>query len=250
MSRDILSHKDYNRVISVGENGVIDDAACPDDLRSYSERLTHDRRIKKVLIPKECLTKRISALAGEIANDAPPNQVLHIMIVLTGAMFFAVDLGRELYARAGIDVQFHLIKTSVYGDSIKKSEEHRREVKLKLEPKGIADKDILVVEDITDQGLTLSWLKNYLLLQRKVSSVRICCLLDKELENPAVEIRKLREQLRLDYTGFKIPDVWVAGYGVDVAQELRNLPCIVAINEALYHKNSDVGTSLVFTGHR
>jgi hypoxanthine-guanine phosphoribosyltransferase len=78
------------------------------------------------------------------------------MIVLTGAIFFAVDLGRELYDSAAINERFHLIKTSVYGDTIKKSEEHQREVKLELEPKGIADQDILVVEDITDQGFTLS----------------------------------------------------------------------------------------------
>lgn len=240
MSPDILHLIDYNSVINVGEHGIVDGDAFPNAFRSYNERMKSDQRIKNVLIPKECLKKRISALAGEIARDSPPDRELHIMIVLTGAIFFAVDLSQELYARAGIDVRLHLIKTSVYGDTIKKLHEQQREVLLELAPKDITDKDILVIEDITDQGFTLSWLRKYLLYKRKVASVRICCLLDKVLENPPAEIKKTREQLRIDYTGFKIPDVWVAGYGIDVAQELRNLPCIVSINESLYHTKSDM----------
>jgi hypoxanthine phosphoribosyltransferase len=234
MNPDILDRRSYSGVITVGENGVIDGDASPDDLRTYTERLKRDRRIKSVLIPKDCLDKRISAMADEIAKDYPQDRVLHVMVVLTGSIFFAADLGRELYDRAGINARFHLIKTSVYDDTIKKSGEHYRAVKLELEPKDIEGKDILVVEDITDQGFTLTWLKNYFLSERKVSSVRICSLLDKELQRPSEEVRKIREQLLVDYTGFKIPDVWVAGYGVDAAQELRNLPCIVSIDESLY----------------
>jgi hypoxanthine phosphoribosyltransferase len=156
------------------------------------------------------------------------------MVVLTGAIIFAADLGRELFDRAGINVRFHLIKTSVYDDAIKKSGEHFRAVKHEITPKDIEGKDILVVEDIVDQGFTLTWLKNYLLSERKVSSIKICCLLDKVLKHPSAEVRKIRKQLLVDYIGFKIPDFWVAGYGIDVAQELRNLPCVVTIDESLY----------------
>lgn len=173
-------------------------------------------------------------MAEEIARDHPPDRLLHVMVILTGAIFFAADLGRELFDRAGINVRFHLIKTSVYDDAIKKSGEHFRAVKLEITPKDIEGKDILVVEDIADQGFTLTWLKNYLLSERKVSSIKICCLLDKVLKHPSAEVRKIREQLLVDYIGFKIPDFWVAGYGIDVAQELRNLPCIVTIDESLY----------------
>ena len=235
MNPDILDCRSYSGVITVRENGVIDGDVFADKLWFYSERLKRDRRIKNVLIPQECLKKRISAMAEQIAWDYPPDRDLHIMVVLTGAIFFAADLGRELYDRTGINARFHLIKTSVYCDTIKKSGEQFRTVKLELLPKDIEGKEILVVEDITDQGFTLTWLKNYLLSERKVASVRICCLLYKELKTPTVEVRKLREQLQIDYVGFKIPDVWVAGYGIDVAQELRNVPCIVTIDESLYN---------------
>jgi hypoxanthine phosphoribosyltransferase len=234
MNPDILDSRSYSGIINVRENGVIDGHAGRDDPSPTRERLKRDRRIKQVLIPKECLDNRISALAEEIAGDYRPDRDLHVMTVLTGAIFFTADLGRELYAKAGITVRLHLIKTSVYDDTIKQSGERYRAVRLELPPKDIEGKDILVIEDIVDQGFTLTWLKKYLLLERKVSSVRICCLLHKELRNPTAEVRKMREELRIDYIGFRIPDVWVAGYGVDVAQELRNLPCIVAVDESLY----------------
>jgi hypoxanthine phosphoribosyltransferase len=236
MNPDTLDSKSYSGVITVRENGVIDGHGSLDEHWSIKERLKRDRRIKNILIPKECLDKRISAMAEEIAGDYPPDRDLHVMVVLTGAIFFTTDLGRELYSRAGINARLHLIKTSVYDETIKKSAERFRAVRLELPPKDIEGKDILVIEDIADQGFTLTWLKNYLLFERKVSSVRICCLLYKELQKPTAEVKKMREQLQIDYIGFKIPDVWVAGYGIDVAQELRNLPCIVAIDESLYQK--------------
>ncbi|MFH0784269.1 MAG: phosphoribosyltransferase family protein [Pseudomonadota bacterium] len=234
MSPDILHLRNYSGIITVGENGVIDTDASPEELRAYSERLKRDRRITGVLIPKDCLKKRVSAMAGEIARDYPADKPLHVVVVLTGAIFFAADLSRELYDRAGITARLHLIKTSVYNDTIKKPDEFYRAVKLEHAPKDIEGEDILVIEDILDQGFTLTWLKKYLLLERKVSSARICCLLDKILKSPSPEISKMREQLRIDYTGFRIPDLWVAGYGVDAAQDLRNLPCIASVNEFLY----------------
>ncbi len=234
MSPDILHLKDYSTVIFVGEHGVIDVDASPEELQAYSERLKRDRRITGLLIPGECLKKRISAMAGEIAGDYPADKPLHVLVVLTGAIFFAADLCRELYDRAGITARLHLIKTSVYGDTIKRSGEYCRAVKLEFTPKDIESEDILVIEDILDQGFTLTWLRKYLLLERKVSSVRICCLLDKVLKRPSPEISKMREQLRIDYTGFRIPDLWVAGFGVDAAQDLRNLPCIASVDEFLY----------------
>jgi len=231
---EILGPESYRGVITVGENGVVDSGMSLEDFDSCAEKLRRDRRIKGVLIPRECLSRRIACLADEIARDYPADRVLHIMVVLTGSIFFAADLSRELYERAGINARFHLIKTSVYDDTIKKSGERYRAVKLDLEPKDIEGRDVLVVEDITDQGFTLTWLRNYFISERKVASVRICSLLDKELRRPSEEVRRIRERLLVDYTGFKIPDVWVAGYGVDAAQELRNLPCIVSIDESVY----------------
>lgn len=234
MDPETLDCKSYRSLINVREHGVIHAGTSLYDLRSYTEMLKRDQRIQSVLIPRECLKNRISAMAEEIARDFPPDRPLHCIVVLTGAFVLAADLGRELFDRAGINIRFHLIKTSVYGDTIKKSGELFRKVKLEIAPKDIEGKDILVIEDIVDQGLTLTWLKNYLLSERKVTSVKICCLLDKVLKCPSVEVRKMREQLLLDYVGFKIPDFWVAGYGVDIAQELRSLPCIVTVDESLF----------------
>ena len=234
MSPDILHLRNYSEIITVEEHGVIDVDASPTLFRAYSEKLKRDRRITGLLIPRDCLKKRVSAMAGQIARDYPADKPLHVAVILTGAIFFAVDLSRELYDRAGITARFHLIKTSVYDDTIKKSDELSRQVTLELAPKNIGGEDILVIEDILDQGFTLTWLKKYLLLESKVTSVRICCLLDKVLKQPSPEVGRMREQLRIDYTGFRIPDIWVAGYGVDAAQDLRNLPCIVAVDEFLY----------------
>ncbi|NMB66391.1 MAG: hypoxanthine phosphoribosyltransferase, partial [Spirochaetes bacterium] len=90
------------------------------------------------------------------------------------------------------------------------------------------------VEDIADQGFTLSWLKNYLLHERNAKSLKICSLLYKRLDNPSQEVQNIRRQLDIDYIGFTVPDVWVAGYGIDAAYEYRHLPFIVRVNEEYF----------------
>jgi hypoxanthine phosphoribosyltransferase len=234
LNPEILTSDRYGGIITVTERGVIDESTPLEEYAAYAAMLKKDPRIVDVLIPAPCLRGRLQYLADEIIRDYPPGAVMHVLVVLTGSIFFAADLGRELYDRGGVNVHFHLIKTSVYDKTIKDSGEHYRAVRLELEPRDIEGKDVIVVEDITDQGFTLTWLKNYLLTERNVTSVRICSLLDKQLARPSDEVKKLRAGVRVDYTGFKIPDVWVAGYGVDAAHELRNLPCIVSINESLY----------------
>ncbi|HOO71669.1 MAG TPA: phosphoribosyltransferase family protein [Spirochaetota bacterium] len=234
MNPDVLTADRYKDVITVTERGVIDESCSSEEVGAYESRLKKDPRVKGLLIHEQCLQKRIFALADDIIRDHQGSDVMHLMVVLTGSIFFAADLSRYLYERGRVNVRIHLIKTSVYDKTIKKSGEHYRAVTLELDPREIEGKNIIVLEDITDQGFTLTWLRNYLLSERNVASVRICSLLDKELRKPSDEVKKIRDKLMVDYTGFKIPDVWVAGYGVDAAQEMRNLPCIVSINESLY----------------
>ena len=231
MKPRIINEKQYKSVISVPEAGIVDESASMDEYHAYCSDLQKDSRVRGVLIPADCLHRRIAFLTDDISKDYPRDSVINIVLVLTGSFVFAADLSRKLHERHGLNVRFHLIKTSVYDSTIKRSGERYRAVKLELEPKEIEGRDVLVVEDITDQGFTMSWMKNYLLVERNVSGLRICSLLDKKLSNPSAEVKKIRDQLQVDYTGFEIPDVWVAGYGIDAGHEMRNLPCIVSINE-------------------
>lgn len=202
----------------------------PDELDVCTNNLNKIRDKGRVLIPELCLKKRIAFIADEISRDYPGSPVIHMLVVLTGSFVFAADLGRCLYERHNINICYHLIKTSVYDRTIKKSGEHYRAVKLDLEPVEIEGRDVIVVEDITDQGFTLTWLRNYLLSERRVSSVKICTLLDKRLESPTDTVKKLREELSVDYTGFIIPDLWIAGYGIDHTHEMRNVPFIFSLD--------------------
>ena len=110
-----------------------------------------------------------------------------MLVVLTGAIIFASDLSREIFSQSGVHTDLHLIKTSVYDTAIKDTGEEYRAVNIVMEPNNISGKDIIIVEDITDQGFTLTWLIDYLLNKRNVKSVKICSLLNKILEKPLGE---------------------------------------------------------------
>jgi hypoxanthine phosphoribosyltransferase len=131
-------------------------------------------------------------------------------------------------------VRFHFAKLSTYAGSIKSGGETHRAVHTHLFPEDMAGKDILIIEDIIDQGFTMHRLRQILLEEKKANSVRICALLVKRLDNPTEEVRRMREGLTVDFAGFSFPDVWIAGYGIDAAGEFRNFPHIITVNEALY----------------
>jgi hypoxanthine phosphoribosyltransferase len=163
----------------------------------------------EVLISEPQIQNRIRELGQQITLDYQ-NKNLHLVAVLKGACLFLSDLIRHIDLPLTID----FIGISSYGASTKSS----GEVKITKDlDKSLAGKDILVVEDIIDTGLTLNYLMN-IFQTREVSSMNIAALLDKperhEIEIPA------------KYIGFTIPNHFVVGYGLDFAEKYRNLPFI------------------------
>ncbi len=223
----------YNTIIDVPVEGVCDSSEI-DKLSGIELFVKNEPKLHSLLISELCIHNRVSALAQDIVRDLNHTRHIDIMLVLTGSFIFTSDLSRAIFKQGGISASIHCIKTSVYDKTIKTSGEHYRAVTLELSPKHIEGRHVLLVEDIADQGFTLSWLKNYLLHERNAKSLKICSLLYKRLDNPSQEVQNIRRQLEIDYIGFTVPDVWVAGYGIDVAYEYRHLPFIVRVNEEYF----------------
>jgi hypoxanthine phosphoribosyltransferase len=169
-----------------------------------------------VLIGPEALQRRVGELAAELAGVyADRNPVL--VGVLKGAVVFIVDLMRAM----AIPLQVEFMAVSSYQGGMRSSGAVRILMDLKTSVEG---RDVLIVEDIVDSGLTLRYLRDYLLAQRP-ASLRIVALLDKEVERS--------DGVPIDYTGFRIPDRFVVGYGLDYAERYRNLPYVGVIKPAI-----------------
>ena len=176
----------------------------------------------KVLITREQITKRVAELGADITRDFKGESVM-LVGVLKGAAIFLADLSRQL----DLDATFDFIGVSSYGNRPSPTQELKTgwdstgEVKLTKDvDQTLKDKNIIVVEDILDTGLTLTYLKK-MLLARQPRTLKIAALLDKPSR------RKL--PLQGDYVGFKIPDEFVVGYGLDYAERYRNLPDICVV---------------------
>jgi hypoxanthine phosphoribosyltransferase len=170
----------------------------------------------KVLLTHQQIAKRVAQLGAQITRDFEGQSVV-LIGVLKGATIFLADLAREIQ----LDATFDFIAVSSYGDS----REPSGEVKLTKDvDQSIEGKNIILVEDILDTGLTLTYLKN-LLLARKPKSLKIAALLDK--------VSRRTQPIHGDYLGFEIPDEFVVGYGLDFAERFRNLPdiCILETDE-------------------
>ncbi|MCJ7857101.1 hypoxanthine phosphoribosyltransferase [Lachnospiraceae bacterium NSJ-143] len=163
----------------------------------------------QTLISKEKLAQRVSEIASEIERDYQGKDI-HFICVLKGGVVFMADLARAVHQ----NVYLHFMDVSSYGDSTESS----GNIKILMDlDESIKDKHVIIVEDIIDSGRTLSVLKK-VLLSRGPASLRICTLLDKPDRRVA--------QVDIDYTGFKIPDEFVVGCGLDYAQKYRNLDYI------------------------
>ncbi|MFZ0954846.1 MAG: hypoxanthine phosphoribosyltransferase [Candidatus Sulfotelmatobacter sp.] len=176
----------------------------------------------KVLITRDQITKRVAELGAEITRDFKGEKVM-LVGVLKGAAIFLADLSRQL----DLDATFDFIGVSSYGNrpsptqELKSGWDSTGEVKLTKDvDQTLKDKNIIVVEDILDTGLTLTYLKK-MLLARQPRTLKIAALLDKPSR------RKL--PLQGDYVGFKIPDEFVVGYGLDYAERYRNLADICVV---------------------
>ena len=162
-----------------------------------------------VLIDQDELQARIAALAQEIRQDLPSEQI-HLICVLKGAFLFLGDLIRNLEGHVTID----FMACSSYGAGTSSSGEVRLSKDLDTRIEG---RDVILVEDIVDTGLTLHYLQE-VLLNRGPRSLRTACLLSKPSR------RKI--EVKVDYIGFTIEDKFVVGYGLDYAEQYRNLPYI------------------------
>ncbi len=226
-------HRSEPQVPQVPVQGLPGDAADA----ALQAALAGDERVDTVLIPRSVLRARVTELAREIAADHGDADVLHMVAVLKGALFFAKDLSEALYECGGPPLRLHCLKASTYGMEIKAQADAARQVRMELAPGNLEGRHVLLVDDLLDQGYTLSAVREYLRSEGRVASLRTCVLLDKMLHDPPESVRRLRAGLRLEHVGFRVPDRWVAGYGIDAAGDFRNLPFVVAVNERHYLGN-------------
>lgn len=173
-----------------------------------------DPRIARTLISREELQARVTALGEQITSDYADNPPL-LVGVLKGAFLFMGDLSRAI----DLPVEFDFMAVASYGAATRSSGVVRIVKDLDLDLTG---RHVLIVEDIVDSGLTLGYLRKNL-MARGPASLEVCALLVKE------GLQKVDPDLR--YVGFTIPPVFVIGYGLDVAEQYRNLPYIAEYDE-------------------
>jgi hypoxanthine phosphoribosyltransferase len=176
--------------------------------------VTDDGAIGEVLVPADALQRRVRELAHEVSRDYADKDLL-LIGVLKGAVFFLSDLMRQLE----IPVEVDFMAVASYGSATKSSGVVRI---LKDLDAAIEGRDVLIVEDIVDSGLTLQYLLRNL-EGRNPASLEVCALLIKP------ERRKVDLETR--YVGFEIPNRFAIGYGLDHAERYRNLPYVAALNQ-------------------
>ena len=173
--------------------------------------------IKSVLYSEELLASKVAEIGAQITKDYMGKELL-VIGVLKGANIFLSDLVRKI----DIPVQLDFIAASSYGSSTESSGVVRI---LKDLDYSIEGKNVLIVEDIIDSGLTLHYLLDNF-KTRNPESLAVCTLLDKP------ERRKV--DIKVDYAGFDIPDEFIVGYGIDYAEKYRNLPYIATLKPEVY----------------
>lgn len=166
-----------------------------------------------VLISQEKVEERIKELAAQISKEYEGEEVL-LICILKGSIFFTTELAKHI----SIPVKFDFMSVSSYGDATVSS---GRVKIIKDLDDSIEGKNVIVIEDIIDSGRTLHHLLA-LLSVRGPKSLKLCTLLDKP------DRREI--DVDVDYTGFKIPDAFVVGYGLDYKQRYRNLPFVGVLN--------------------
>lgn len=166
------------------------------------------------LIEEGQIRARIGEMAAQIEADYPPGDEIHLVCVLKGGFMFMADLVRAMSARVTLD----FIAVSSYATSTRSSGEVRM---LKDLDSGLEGRHVIIVEDIVDTGLTLTYLQD-ILRARAPRSLRTACLLSKPSRRVV--------DVRVDYVGFTIEDRFVVGYGLDYGEKYRNLPDIAALD--------------------
>ena len=168
----------------------------------------------RVLLAEEEVDRRIREIGEQISRDYAGRSI-HLVCVLKGGSFFMCELAKRITVPVSLD----FMSVSSYGSDTKSSGVVKIVKDLDEPLKG---RDVLVVEDIVDSGRTLSYLLE-ILQERGPASLRLCTLLDKP-DRRVIDVK-------VDYTGFQIPDEFVVGYGLDYCQQYRNLPYIGVVEK-------------------
>jgi hypoxanthine phosphoribosyltransferase len=167
----------------------------------------------EILFPKETINKRVGELAGQISRDYDGRE-LFLVGILKGAFIFMADLIREI----SVPCQVDFVRLASYGSGSQSSGKVTITKDLETPIEG---RDVLIVEDIIDSGLTLSYLVK-VLRERRPASLRVCAFLDKK--------ERRRIPFEADYVGFAIPDGFVVGYGLDFNENFRFLPDVCVLH--------------------
>jgi hypoxanthine phosphoribosyltransferase len=179
--------------------------------------------IKSVLLSAQAIQDKVAELGAQVGadyRDAIAENDLLLVTVLKGAVFFVTDLARAI----PVPTQLEFMAVSSYGSSTSSSGVVRI---LKDLDRDINDRDVLIVEDVVDSGLTLSWLLRNL-ATRRPRSLRVCTLLRKP--------DAVRADVDIAYVGFDIPNEFVVGYGLDYAERYRDLPYIGTLDPKVYEQ--------------
>ena len=178
-----------------------------------------NNEISEILITEEEIKNKIIELGKKISKDYKGKNLI-LVGILRGAVIFMADLARKI----SIPMVFDFIAISSYGAETKSSGVVRILKDLDVNIKG---KDVLIVEDIVDTGLTLDYLLR-MLKSRKPASIKVCTFLTKTAR------RKVN--IKVDYSGFDIPNKFVVGYGLDYAGKFRNVPYVFTLNSEFIQK--------------
>jgi hypoxanthine phosphoribosyltransferase len=170
-----------------------------------------DLRPREILLSQEQIQKRVRELAVDIRRDFPGD--LHVIAVLKGAFVFLSDLVRHIPGQVSLD----FMAVSSYAKGTTSSGEVRL---LKDLDSSLDGRDVVIVEDIVDTGLTLTYLQD-ILRARNPRTMRTACLLSKP--------SRRQVDVKVEYIGFEIEDRFVVGYGLDYAEQYRNLPHIAVL---------------------
>jgi hypoxanthine phosphoribosyltransferase len=173
---------------------------------------------EKILLSQEQLKERIARMGKKISTDFDESEPIIAIGILKGSVIFMADLVREIEK----SVELEFMAVSSYGASTKSSGAVKILKDLDID---ISGKNVLIIEDIIDSGITLSYLKE-MLLKRNPKSLKICTLLNKP--------ERRKADVKVDYIGFDIPDEFVIGYGLDYDNKYRNLPYIGILKREIY----------------
>lgn len=173
--------------------------------------------VQEILFSEEVIRSRVKALGEQISRDYAGKEIVCIG-VLKGCFVFMADLVREL----DLDCSIDFMAVSSYGSGTVTT----GAVKIGKDiSANIEDRDVLIIEDILDSGVTLSYLREFL-MQRKPASIKICTLFDKPARRKA--------DIKADYVGLVCPDEFIVGYGLDYDEKYRNLPYIGVLKPEIY----------------